>query len=680
MKTQYESYLQGIIYYVTPLLVLLLPVLIIPFFGIGFLYAKFGLTYIVLCCGFLALFLCKVIYKKNVLSIGWYGRLLALLLVTSGLSSFFSLDSRQSFFSGGVDTDTFFFTLLAVSVGFFATMFGRLSRKTIEAHLLGFVYFSGVLALFYDIRFFGGTSFLSLGVFDRLSANTVGSLSDLSIIVSVGFLISLSALEFFTLSRLKKKLVHFFILSQVVLMLVSNFKIIPQLFGTTGYISWVLFVNFFVVIVGVYGYKESKKIPKTASCAFLVLTLCVIFAGPLSEKINTRVGFTADERVDVRVGASASLSLIENTYAQDFSQMLLGSGPNTYYMLWSQYKPTELPYSVNITPYWNTDFNSGFSFIATVAGSNGLLGFLLWLALIGFIKLTWYRRFQQSDAVAFLLATISFFFATLLFFYNPGPVIVWYAFICWGISFGACGEYAKKTELTDVVCVSAEYDNGHSRGVRAVLYLGGIVGLVVFISISYFFVRCLIASNHAHLALDIVYKNPEAILLAERELTTALTFDQSNTYFRFLSELALVGPSNLVTEKQTTAVTPEILNQLQISVRNAELAVRKNKGSKDYRDWLQLGRVYEVSTFLGSTSTAALSYDAYAKAAVLAPTNPAPLYYLARLHLYAKDDAGAYELVKRSLLLKPNYTEALALFDMLRATNSQSSDKIHTAW
>mgnify|MGYP000317150192 FL=1 len=194
-----------------------------------------------------------------------------------------------------------------------------------------------------------------------------------------------------------------------------------------------------------------------------------------------------------------------------------------------------------------------------------------------------------------------------------------------------------------------------------------IIAIVVCIYIGFVWQQRLFASIQVQKTTDILVQNPRDIRGAQSTILKAL-----NSYFnpadlRYASEMSLIRPMELINKSQGVVspqnITQDVLSDITFAIDSARRASIDRGISKDYKDWIQLGKVYEAATFLGATSTATLAVEAYAEAERLNPTSPVPPYLIGRMYTLARVYQVAEEKLKKSLELKPDYTEALNLLN-----------------
>ena len=178
--------------------------------------------------------------------------------------------------------------------------------------------------------------------------------------------------------------------------------------------------------------------------------------------------------LEVRPGLQSTLDVISAAREGSLRGALLGTGPNTFGIAWLAHKPPE----VNQTPFWNLDFNVGYSTLATAFGSVGFLGALAWLvplvllcvAFVRAIRLGVLSRDERLTAGLLGIGTLSLFAAIVL--YVPSQNIILLAFALSGAAFGFLwrqGRHAEEEQPSASVL----------RGVGVLAIAGALLALTI---------------------------------------------------------------------------------------------------------------------------------------------------------------------------------------------------------
>lgn len=668
LRSGYEKISSAIL----TILFVALPLLVIPFTNVSFFYAKFGLVTLAVLIA-LVLLVIQIINERRIGRPAWIYTVAAVILPAVYLvSALFSGDTVSSLIGLGVDLDTFFFILLGSLVMILTARSFRQKQSAFYLNL-SFLAVSSVIGLFHLLRYAMGPDFLSFGLFTSITANTIGSFSDLGIYAGLALIISMLSLEFLPVKGFFRVGFYVSLVISALMAIVSNFFIIDNLFGLGISISLTFILALVAVVIFVHKKVTNPKsvFPYLTLAVFLVMLVCSVQARQIAQVVVTKIGIQQAEILDIRVSPSATLAVAGETLSEGVVSSALGTGPNNFYQAWARHKDTAMPNSVNITNFWNTDFNLGSGFIPTAfvtTGATGILGWAFFLFAILFYIYKLFRTILQSqkDPVRIyssLTASIATVYLWIMaIFYTPGPVILVLAFFFTGL----LGSLLFKEEVVEVTEVSWD-EAGYWRSFAIVF--GLVVALALFISAGYVWTTKLLASIEAQRSVAIVQRDPTAITEAQASLARAVNWSASDGYLRFYSDISLIRPSQLIAESGGVVDEDDITEVVATDINRALAAANEaaigNGASLDYRNWLQLGKVYEAATFLGATSTATLAAEAYARAELLNPTHPTPPYLLGRLFMYAQNVDVARAKLERSLTLKPNYSEALELYNSL---------------
>jgi len=657
---------------------LLLPIFVVPVFGVSFFYAKFGLVTLAVLIAAVTLTL-QVLNDRQIerYTAVNYGLIFTIPIVYV-VSSLFSNSWGLSLMGNGADIDTaYFYFLGAVLVYLFSRVFRP--KQTIFLLTLGLVFVSAIVSLFHLLRFVFGPQFLSLGLFTTSTSNTVGGLNELSIYAGLGVLLSILALELATIQKSIRIALYSCLVLTLSLMCITNFNLQNNALGLGVAISLSSIVALFALILFIHKKVASSKEKLPAvSLAVLLITLVFTIAGtPISSYILPKIGITQNDILDVRVAPLTSLTVAVETYKDGIKDALVGVGPNNFFIAWGKHKPIDPQNSVNMTPFWNVDFNAASGVVPTSFVTTGVLGLLAWIFFLlglGYYIVRLLKKVTEPDKdsasvfVAWVVSigTIYLWIVSILF--TSGPTILFLAFMFTGLLFATLVR-------EDVVSTkTAQWD-------ISTYWKGFVVTFLMIVLISAFMYIGYIWQQRVYAAIQI-QQSARTLQSDSTKVTEAEIFALKaiNTYFnpgdlRFASEVALIRPAKLISESQgvvpSEKLTQEIVNDISFSINSARRSAIDRGASSDYRDWLQLGKAYETATFLGATSTAILAVESYAQAERLNPTSPVAPYLIGRLYSFARGFDIAEAKLKRAVELKSDYVEAVNLLNSISELNSK---------
>jgi hypothetical protein len=127
---------------------------------------------------------------------------------------------------------------------------------------------------------------------------------------------------------------------------------------------------------------------------------------------------------------------------------ILGSGPNTFTRNWGLFKPT----GVNVTDYWNIDFNAGVGFIPTTFVTTGVLALFAWaLLLFGLLwsalRLLGRRVLTPGHTVLATIVGGALYHMAFQIMYLPGIALSAQHFILMGVVVALEVRDASRTPL-----------------------------------------------------------------------------------------------------------------------------------------------------------------------------------------------------------------------------------------
>lgn len=674
-----KSLYDKVSFWVIGIVILLLPIFVVPFTNIGFFYSKFGIVSVAVLVASIS-FILQILNDRKVER---YSILLYVFLfgipVLYTISSFFMSHPTLGLMGNGAETDTAFFFFLSAILMYLVSRFFR-SKNSVFMLTLGMVSVASVIELFHVVRFLFGKDFLSLGVFSTITSNTVGSFNELGVYAGLVILISILAVELTSIRKGVRSLFYVAIVLSLIILAATNFDLVNTVLGLQYGIALSALILFFSLILFIHKKVANPKesLPVVSLAVLLISLALTMGIAPISAFMTKQIGVAQNETLDVRVSPSATYSVTSSSYMSGIKEAVIGSGPNSFFASWGKFKPTDLPNSVNNSAFWNVDFNMASGFIPTTFVTVGLLGMLGWLFFLGTIIFYMVKllknvakpeKDQTSVFVAWVVSIGTLYLWIISLLYTTGPTMVFMAFIFTGLFIATLvREEIIKTKI--VTWDITTYWKGF------LVTFGMVVLIALFMYMGYVWEQRVYASIEIQKASKMIQADPTKVTEAELLAVNAI-----NTYFnsgdlRFASEIALIRPSSLISKAQGVVpqekLTQDVVSDINFAINAARRAAIDRGMSEDYRDWLQLGKVYETATFLGATSTATLAVESYAQAERLNPTNPISPYLIGRLYALARGFDIAEMKLKRALELKPDYTEAVTLLDSVRNVNKNT--------
>lgn len=440
-----------------------------------------------------------------------------------------------------------------------------------------------------------------------------------------------------------------------------------------------VYVNFVVpiVILGCFAllllsYSIWKKNLSSRNLAIpMVLLLISVMAFFLTDVLASTFAFPAP--VEVSVNHSTTFKVVSDALREN---MIFGAGPTSFGYLWDLSKPLD----VNNTVFWGIRFVTGSSYIASLAGEIGVLGFLLFIVFLGLI---WFwgikaltRGLNEEESTlalsAFLLLSYSL---AVWLFYAAGYALIFLGFFAIGLELTVL-RMAGILKLRDFAFYS-EGPKGFISALFAVfLILVGVGGLYAAIS-RY-------AGQAAYARGVSAFNQANNIDAAESSLLLALKSDKSNDlYSRTLADLYLVRARLFLQDRSTPSelLGSRFKDALDKAILNAQNAVKAS--SNDFQNHRSLGKIYELLVGLNAAGSLDAAEAQYDEAINRAPKNPLlwrdkAVAYLSDFSLNNKKDSleKAEKALLRSVELKPDYAEGHFLLAQVHDAKGEVDEAI----
>lgn len=415
----------------------------------------------------------------------------------------------------------------------------------------------------------------------------------------------------------------------------------------------------------------------------LLVTLLILIQVPMAELAGK---FRAPPEVSPSFSSTAGI--IQKTLEES---PLVGTGPNTFALLWERYKPRVL----NDTPLWSLRFSNGNSLVGTIVAEGGMLGGIALVAFMLLLTMTVLKALGQSNLddlhETLLRSTIGgVIFLWFLWWVHPTSIfIVYLTFIMTGI-FLAMIRVMGLAETADIDLFSST-ERGFVASLAIIfLLIGSIVGI-------YFQATRYIAGLYFVRGLD-EFNTGKGLNSARITIAKAMTYDAyRDQYWRTLAQLEIKKLERIISSAANIP-REEAQEQFRVSLAAAIDDAKKasDLGPRDSVNWMVLGQVYEVVIpFVPGSSDLAL--ENYNRAKDLAPTNPAILLGIARSHLatggalalrggadvsrnlISAEQDKAVEALTKATELKSDFAEAHFLLAQIYASQGKIDEAITRA-
>ncbi len=574
-----------------------------------------------------------------------------------------SVNTSVSLWGRGFAVDSFATVLVLGLFTFLVASFARDQRRLVQLFLAAFA--GSVTTVFLQVVLFltQRTHFVSTYLAHVTTQGTlVGSWVDFAYFVIFTFLLALLMFEV-----LMPK--GFFRLLSLIAIALCLLVLVFLNFG----VAWIITA---VAALMVFVYKSSversliKKFPKHADeqeevmepqtqrfplASFIALLVGLFFFLSSASIGASLAQYAGISFTDIRPSFSTTTHVMRATLAHD---PIFGAGAGRYADMWNLYHPA----AINQTVFWNTSFDTGFSYLQSLFTTNGILPVLflvalLVIALIHGFKLFNYQfpdRFSRFIAVAAVIMLTAF--VALMVFASPGMVLIVIGFMYLGMLLGV-STLVGRTQLASV-----NYLKDPRTSFFAILII--VVAAMAGFSAVYFSgnrFAGVIYYNRAIAATD--------QYTAQARLDKAIALSPNDIYYRTRAALFTSEFTSLAGQQNPDK------SQLQTDFSQAEQSAQAAVAwdSNSANNWLTLSQVYQLVA--GSQNTQAFdnAKTAADEAGKRNPNNPVFLLNQAQLALTKQDTGTALNYIAQALGLKSDYLDAYALKAQIEQSNGDTN-------
>ncbi len=586
------------------------------------------------------------------------------MLISSVLSAHFS----KTFMGQGFEMGTMSFIFLMFLSSFLVNRMVMKDREVVfkiyTAILISFI----VLAIFHIIRLFGGAGILSLGFLSTLTSTPLGKWYDLASLAGVAGLLSFLGMKFLPLGKNLKGILIVALVVCGSVLFVINFSLV-----------WYA-LAFVLLCFGIYEYvtktRDSMKgimsrISIFTLILFIIAITCAWKGDVLSVSLTRSLKIEYGEAI---LPWQLTLDVTSDTLKES---PFFGAGSNRFGFQYLRFKPLE----VNQTPFWNSEFSSGYATLPTFVATQGFIGLILWCLFFIFFVRDGIRALRKaSDSLKTFLTTSSFFTASFLWIvsltYIPSHVIIFLTFVFTGI----CTAVALGDGASGVVFARISRYKKFSpvfsaiAGILLIIWLGAYGKTSV--AVSYF--QKGIKELNVNSAVDV----------AQKDFEKALFWNTSDIYYQALSEINILKINALTQDLQNSSTqnpgAPLDQKKVEqvVSLANQALGYTKSAeklDSSNYYNYISEARISEIAASLKIPKAYENAKNSYLNALKTNPYNPAIYLNLARLEASQNKLIDAEQYVGKALQLKQNYTEAVYLLSQVQVANGQLKDAITSA-
>lgn len=531
---------------------------------------------------------------------GWLNILPLAFLLSASLSAAFSLSPYRSWIGSSTQEYTSVLSIFAFVLLFYLVA-NKAAHRSVFRAVSGALLSSSLVVAVIGICSLLGWSLLP----QQIGFNTIGTYNALGFFLLT---VSVFAQILWMIDSREKELFYkdwIGVIQRVGVFLLSILTL-AILFFIHYWVLWMVLL-FSSALVLAFMFTRPNHFPQWQRSlpivSMLVISLVMLFL------VNVKTPLSIP--IELTPSFSVSTDITVNTLKED--SFLFGSGPGTFQYQYAQFHSAD----INTTPYWDTRFDRGFSFVHVFIGAYGILGTvitLIFLFMIGKLGIAHALSKKDHEAHIETMAVMVPWFTLLFgwFFYGANITLIFLFTLFSGlIASRVLPDIAIKTFLKN-------------RATAVVSYISLFLFSVLVVT--------LVFVNFQRYGADVTYA--QAVRLDRvggdigevvRLIDKAATFNRfEDIYFRNLASSYLLFINEQIqntpqSELTTTAHQDFIEALAGASVNAAKRSTDLSPSS--VTNWMVLGSVYrELSPLTANASS--FSVDAYEKASKLEPANP----------------------------------------------------------
>jgi len=348
---------------------------------------------------------------------------------------------------------------------------------------------------------------------------------------------------------------------------------------------------------------------------------------------------------EYRPSIQSSIHVTLSLYGESLEKALFGSGLQTFDDVWAQYRPPAL----NRTPLWNEDISNGYGLIWTLLATTGsIFAFVMMFAFFVMIIRGVLVQPNEHDDYAPLFFSMFMLLALFCWVYTPGLSVFIFLSYTLALFLMRDGDTWKPQMLSHPLLVT----------VVAAIFL--LIGGACLLGVS---VR-LYTLQHYSSALA-AWEDGEGIEGTINLLEQSLNFERYVPAMQNMSEL-LTQKAEVLLQNET--FTEKDVETIEVIIGDAVGYAYDvdRRGGTTYRAYLQAGTIELRYSLLRHDSDAFdKALGRYRAAQFVAPTHPLPYFLEAQALYLSGDTSGALLALRKTLYLKPDYSEAIQLYNRI---------------
>ncbi len=411
--------------------------------------------------------------------------------------------------------------------------------------------------------------------------------------------------------------------------------------------AWIIFLFGLLLVlagglVARFRVKERGGLVRVLFPFVLSLVAAAFLFSPVS--LNTRMPGVVQEPL-LSQGLSWRIAL--DTARENVKNALVGSGPGTFAIDFSEHKPG----SFNMQAEWQTRFDRAGNYWSEMLATYGFLGFFFFLVLAGFFLLVSLLLLSKKSAWPFFIGIVSFLISQFVYYQTLSLGLAFWLFL-------ALGVLSWERPVREFVFSLRKFSEFELMAKAVFLVFLAFAGGVGYFAVRFY------AADMSYL----VSQNARGTDTARR-VTSGLEATRLNPYQAeykiFISRSylarALAELQKPESERDQNGISRDV--QLAIAYGRGDLAENNEKiqgatqiSPKRVATWETLGAVYrDIKFATGAQDWAVRSFEA---AIALEPANPVLYTELGKLYAASEQNDKAREQFEKAVELKANYVEA----------------------
>lgn len=565
------------------------------------------------------LFVKRIEYKRNPLNL-----VLAALVLIMLAAAVFSRAPWQSFWGPDV-TGEKAATILAFVILSFVTA-AAFSRRAIERAVKALLVSFAVLAFFALFSILAGWAGWQLPAW--LNVNPAGTTNAFAYVLGAGFILSFGLWLTAKTSRGKEsagKWVKILALAvSIVLFAALVFLGFRMLWIGLGVaLVFLLAGNFARTWRRENGESEYAMASVPLGIGFLILALSAF----LAYKPLPFAASVFQPPAEVAPALGTTLDIARRVLKES---PIVGFGPANFQTAYNLFRDV----SLNNTIFWTVRFNHGYSFLATILATGGVLGFLAFLALAaGAVLVVGREMWKVREPSAHLWAFwgVLVFVAIMWFLYASNFAATFLFFMALGLAAALLPELKPAPEGENARFLRLDIGRrSFSMGAPAVNFVTSLTA-VFMAAFSLVALYSLIAQFSAEVYLN---RAVRALTRFGNTDTAKVFLDKAaglnptnDDYYQWRAQAALVALNQIVARAASGQVLPgeDLAARFRNELSEGVAAAQRGRDLAPWnpQNWFLLGQLYEaVIPYFPDSGADKLAIDAYKRASEVDPVNP----------------------------------------------------------